>query len=105
MHQSSYENMKDFVQTNFPNLALKRILRLLDVGSLDVNGSYRDLFDTEFWSYDGLDMERGKNVDFVPTDPYDWNEIKNNTYDLVISGQALEHIEFRGRLLKTLNES
>ena len=104
MHQSSYENMKDFVQTNFFNLAPKRILRLLDVGSLDVNGSYRDLFDTEFWSYDGLDMERGKNVDFVPTDPYDWND-QNNTYDLVISGQALEHIEFPWKTLKTLNES
>ena len=94
MHQSSYENMKDFVQTNFPNLDPKRKMRLLDVGSLDVNGSYRDLFNAEFWSYDGLDMEHGKNVDFVPKDPYDWKEIKTKTYDLVISGQALEHIEF-----------
>ena len=86
--------MKEFVQSNFKNLDSKNKFRVLDVGSLDVNGSYRNLFDADFWFYDGLDMEHGENVDFVPIDPYDWTELKSNTYDLVISGQALEHIEF-----------
>ena len=94
MHQSSFENMKEFVQSNFKNLDSKNKLRVLDVGSLDVNGSYRNLFDTELWIYEGLDMEHGENVDFVPKEPYDWKELKSNTYDLVISGQALEHIEY-----------
>ena len=94
MHQSSYENMKKFVQSNFKNLDSKKKLRVLDVGSLDVNGSYRNLFDADCWIYEGLDIEYGENVDFVPKDPYDWKELKSNTYDLIISGQALEHIEF-----------
>ena len=94
MHQSSYENMKEFVQSNFKNLDPKKKLRVLDVGSLDVNGTYRNLFDADLWVYEGIDMEHGKNVDFVPAAPYDRKELKSNTYDLVISGQALEHIEY-----------
>ncbi len=94
MHQSSYENMKKFVQSNFKNLDSKNKSRVLDVGSLDVNGTYRNLFNNDFWIYEGLDMEHGENVDFVPKEPYDWKELKSNTYDLVISGQALEHIEY-----------
>lgn len=26
--------------------------------------------------------------------PYDWQEIETDSFDLVISGQAFEHIEF-----------
>ena len=94
MHQSSFENMKEFVQSNFKNLDPKKKLRVLDVGSLDVNGSYRNLFDADFWIYEGLDMEHGENVDFVPKDPSDWKELCSTTYDLVFSGQAPEHIEY-----------
>ena len=94
MHQSSYMNMKQFVTSDFSNLDKKRKLKVLDVGSLDVNGSYRNLFDSNHWDYIGLDAEPGKNVNIVPKDPYDWKEVESNTFDLVISGQALEHIEF-----------
>ena len=96
--------MKEFVQSNFKNLESQK-LRVLDVGSLDVNGSYRNLFDADFWIYEGLDMEHGENVDFVPADPYNWKELRSNTYDLIISGQALEHIEFPWKILKILKES
>ena len=34
-------------------------LRILDIGSLDVNGSYRDLFAAPPWMYTGLDMAPG----------------------------------------------
>ena len=102
MHQSSYENMKEFVQSNFKNLDPKKKLRVLDVGSLDLNGSYRNLFDADFWIYEGLDMEHGENVDFVPADPYNWKELRSNTYDLIISGQALEHIEFPWKTFENL---
>ena len=44
--------------------------------------------------YKGLDMEAGPNVDLVPKNAYIWEEIENDAYDVVISGQALEHIEF-----------
>ena len=68
--------------------------KILDIGSYDVNGNYRGIFIDERFEYTGLDMEDGPNVDIVPHSPYQWSEIKNDSYDVVISGQALEHIEF-----------
>lgn len=69
-------------------------LAILDVGSADVNGSYRELFREPTWRYTGLDMAPGNNVDLVPQDPYYWREVRAGSYDVVISGQAFEHAEF-----------
>ena len=69
-------------------------LEVLDVGSYDVNGCYKKLFGPKQFNYIGLDMERGPNVDLVPQSAYKWKELKNDSFDAVISGQALEHIEF-----------
>ena len=68
--------------------------KILDVGSYNVNGCYKELFEIKNFNYRGLDMEEGPNVDIVPKNTYDWTEIKNDNYDITISGQALEHIEF-----------
>jgi SAM-dependent methyltransferase len=69
-------------------------LLILDLGSLDVNGSYRGYFEVSSWTYRGIDMAAGKNVDIVLQDPYNWREIRSGSADVVISGQAFEHIEF-----------
>ncbi len=69
-------------------------LLILDLGSLDINGSYRLFFDFPAWTYKGIDMAPGKNVDIVLQDPYRWQGVKSNSADVVISGQAFEHIEF-----------
>ena len=69
-------------------------LKILDIGSQDVNGSYKPLFDSERWQYTGADIEKGKNVDVVVKDLYDWKEFKSNFYDVIVSGQTLEHVEF-----------
>ncbi|MBE0557420.1 MAG: methyltransferase domain-containing protein [Proteobacteria bacterium] len=39
-------------------------------------------------------MAAGKNVDIVLQDPYDWRELRPDSADVVVSGQAFEHIEF-----------
>ena len=75
-------------------LTAEKKLKVLDIGSYDVNGNYRDIFESIGHYYKGLDMEGGPNVDIVPQNTYIWNEIKDDEYDAVISGQALEHIEF-----------
>jgi len=69
-------------------------IKILDVGSYDVNGSYRNIFTDKKYEYFGLDMAKGPNVDIALKHPYDWREIKTGTFDIVISGQAFEHIEF-----------
>ena len=39
-------------------------------------------------------MEEGPNVDLIPKSVYNWKEISDDSYAAVVSGQALEHIEF-----------
>ena len=69
-------------------------LLIMDLGSQDINGSYKEIFDSPRWNYQGLDMAPGKNVDIVLNDPYSWKEVPDNSVDVLVSGQALEHIEF-----------
>ena len=75
-------------------LAEKKGLQVLDVGSYDVNGSYKKLFIDKGHNYKGLDMEEGPNVDIKPNSPYKWDEVETDKFDIVVSGQAMEHIEF-----------
>lgn len=96
MHQSSINLMNMFITHYLPESERKR--SVLDIGSMDVDswtpGSYRPLFDSEKFAYSGLDIEPGKNVDIVVKDIYRWVEVKTDSYDIVISGQAFEHIPF-----------
>jgi SAM-dependent methyltransferase len=71
-----------------------QVLKIADLGSYDVNGSYRSLFSESAWFYQGLDVSAGPNVDIVLNDPYSWRALSSNSIDVVISGQAFEHIEF-----------
>jgi SAM-dependent methyltransferase len=93
MHQGSMLRMKWFFDHYASKIAKKKI-KVLDIGSQDVNGSYKPLFCEGKYEYTGLDMEEGSNVDIVLKNPYDWNEIEEETFDIIISGQAIEHIEF-----------
>ena len=69
-------------------------LHILDLGSTDIFGCYRPLFDQAQWHYQGADLVPGKNVDIVLSDPYNWIEIASDSFDVLISGQTFEHIEF-----------
>jgi len=94
MHKSSLDKMNKF-REDYLDEHLHRKLKILDIGSCDVNGSYKHIFeDVDNWIYVGADITVGNNVDVVLADLYDWKEIKSNTYDVVITGQTFEHIEF-----------
>lgn len=71
-------------------------LKILDIGSFDRNGDYNYglILNEKKWTYHGLDLKKGNNVHIVVENAYDWKEIEDETYDVVISGQAFEHIEF-----------
>ena len=93
MHKNSYLKMEWFKNTY---LNTNDNLKILDVGSLDESGenNYRNIFNEINWSYTGLDIEFGPNVDFIVTDIYNWFEIADNSYDVIISGQFFEHLEY-----------
>lgn len=93
MHKNSYSKMEWFKKTYLKNT---KKLKILDVGSFDKSGeyNYKPLFNENNWTYTGLDIKSGPNVDIVITDIYNWFEIEDNTYDVIISGQFFEHLKY-----------
>jgi SAM-dependent methyltransferase len=79
------------------------ILRVLDVGGADVNGTVhdalRDSLGSELGgrtaSIDVLDIAPGEGVTIVgdATDYGTWDRIDRDAYDLVISTETFEHVE------------
>lgn len=64
--------------------------KVLDIGSLDINGNNRHLF-TEC-EYVGLDIAEGNNVDVVSL-AHEYSE-PNESFDVIISNDCFEHDMF-----------
>ena len=83
-HQQQFDFVKtvaDFFTNNFANC------KVLEVGSLDINGSVRQFFTG--CDYIGIDLGKGKGVDVVcPGQDYD---APDNTFDTCISCECFEH--------------
>ena len=65
MHKSAMLRLKWFVDNYIPK---DKEVTVLDIGSYDINGSYRKLFAQTKVKYIGLDIEKGPNVDLVVKD-------------------------------------
>jgi SAM-dependent methyltransferase len=87
MHSGAIDEMMLMLQR-----APENAVRVLDVGSYDVNGTYRSTIDSYGWEYTGLDLVAGPNVDIVALDPYAF-PFKDCHFDIVISGSTMEHVE------------
>lgn len=95
MHKSSYLRMEYLIRHYEPFFGKnKQAIRVLDIGSYDMGGTYKQIFENLHYHYTGMDMVEGPNVDLVPEDIYHWKEIEEETFNLVISGQVFEHIEY-----------
>ena len=96
VHVSSLDNfrlcLKKFVVPD-PDLASQGTLRVVEIGSADFNGSYREVVDMLGCDYTGVDLEPGPGVSVVLEDPY-VIPLPDAAYDLVYSGQTFEHAEF-----------
>lgn len=65
---------------------------VLEIGSLNVNGSFRDLFtDCE---YTGVDIVAGRDVDVVCKGHEFVPDPKDTRFDVVCSGECFEHDEY-----------
>ncbi len=66
------------------------------MGSATASGqtrTYRQLIKNKKWHYTGIDIFAGENVDVVLKDGYKF-PFEANTFDFIISGQTIEHIEY-----------
>lgn len=91
MHESSMQAMKNFIEKY---LDRETELAILDVGSLQcdkTSATYKTLFDSSKWHYLGLDLVWGGNVDIKSDNPH-YYPFRDSYFDVIVSGQALEHI-------------
>lgn len=73
------------VKEKFPDFFNQK--KVLEVGSLDINGTVRDFFSN--CNYTGLDVSLGKGVDIV-CEGQNYNA-PDQTYDVVCSAECFEH--------------
>lgn len=88
MHISSYKFGKLFHDTYVKN----NNIIIVDVGSLNLNGSLKNIF-AEKNKYIGVDLCEGKDVDIIIDDPYKL-PFDDNSVDIVLSTSCFEHCEF-----------
>jgi hypothetical protein len=83
----AHKGMQDFitsVKNKFPSYFNNE--RVLDIGSLDINGNNRVFFENS--DYTGIDLGEGKNVDIISLG----HEYKSDKkFDVVITTELLEH--------------
>jgi ubiquinone/menaquinone biosynthesis C-methylase UbiE len=73
-------------------IGMKRGDKVLEVGSLDVNGSIRENFLT-CGEYVGIDIRPGKAVDVVCPAEDIQKLYKDGYFDMVVSSNTMEHME------------
>lgn len=94
MHPSSMENMyKCYQRYQVSNEIGESPISVLDIGGADVNGSYREIFSAPRFTYQSADTDHTSNSDIHLPDNYHI-PIESESYDIVLSGQTLEHCEF-----------
>jgi len=104
MHASSLENMQKayerYVKTSI--IGNETNINVIDIGGANVNGSYADIFSSPLFNYQAVDIYPGDAVDIVLEDPYVL-PFADNEIDIIISGQAFEHVEFFWKLFSELS--
>jgi hypothetical protein len=72
-------------------------LKVLEIGSLDINGSVRNIFKPFAGEYIGLDPQEGPGVDVV-MDAMLYN--KPNYFDVIVTAETFEHTPYWKDIIK-----
>jgi len=90
--QDFYERVKQAYPKYFSDV------KILDIGSLDINGNIKHTFDHPFY-YVGVDLAEGSNVDVVcPGHLYESGFL----FDVVTSSECFEHDMYYARTLQNM---
>lgn len=93
MHPEAMVLMAQLVKKVEPTLDTNNV-HVLDVGSRVVEAGQQThgwMFPDDRYTYTGLDIEPGTNVDIV-VEPYNWKLPRQ--YGLIVSSQVFEHVEY-----------
>lgn len=89
-----HQSVRSFVEKCLPpgKIASKRIL---EVGSLNINGTIRDYISKYFPAeYTGIDIQSGPDVDLVLDITRLFSKFKENYFDIILCLSTLEHIRY-----------
>ncbi len=103
MHASSLENMQRCFQKYVKNWNWKsrKNISVIDIGGMNINGSYADIFSGPEFTYKAADIVPSEYVDIVLKDPYHL-PFEDGRHEIIISGQAFEHVEFFWELFREM---
>lgn len=91
MHTSAMNNGQRFFETYASAFSPEKNLKIVEIGSQDVNGSLRSVAPSNF-AYVGVDFVAGKGVDIILDDPYTL-PFENDSVDMIVSSSCFEHSE------------
>ena len=99
MHSTAYDEAAVFSKL----LDSSKPLRIADVGSYDVNGCLKPIFNKKPWTYTGIDIAPGPNVDvIVPVDGR-WENISPRSFDVAVCVSTLEHARRPWNLMREIS--
>lgn len=91
MHKSAMQHGRLFFEQYAPYFSGIDSPNIVDIGSMDVNGSLRQVAPPDF-TYTGADFDSGPGVDLVLSDPYVL-PFEDQSVDVVVSSSCFEHAE------------
>jgi len=91
MHPTAMNNANLFFDVYSKNFDSAGKVKVVEIGSQDVNGSLRQVCPTVF-EYIGVDFQKAVGVDIVLDDPYRL-PFESQSVDMVISSSCFEHSE------------
>jgi SAM-dependent methyltransferase len=91
MHSTAMQNCQSFFDAYAPHLASRLHVKVIEIGSQNVNGTLRDTCPDHF-EYIGVDFQDAKGVDVVLKDPY-LLPFEDESVDVVLSSSCFEHSE------------
>jgi SAM-dependent methyltransferase len=104
MHESAFDKFQVFVR-EYLGPCKGQPLDILDVGCRAIgkgSATHRSTILGNGWNYHGIDLEAGDNVDLVIADGNDWREINDDSYDVILCSQVLEHARYPWRVTQEI---
>lgn len=97
-----HESLMNFLRSNTSDAEV-RSKRILDVGSLNINGSAREVFEPFSPSmYLGIDESLGPDVNIQMSGYHLYSIFLPSSFDIVICTEVLEHAEYWKQLVEQL---
>ena len=91
MHPTAMSNCQSFFTAYSASFAQHQHVKVVEIGSQNVNGTLRDTCPTNF-EYIGVDFAQANGVDIVLEDPYRL-PFEDESVDIVLSSSCFEHSE------------